>query len=285
MKLFPCAKINLGLNVVSKRPDGYHDLETVFYPVDIHDEMDVTLSDTPGCQLEVLGCAELCPPEKNLVVKAYNLISQHYQLPGIKVTLTKNLPSQAGMGGGSSDGAYMIRAINELCSLGMSTEDMQDFAIQLGADCPFFITSQTAYAEGKGEVLTPFASNDSVLKDEYFLVLIKPDVAVSTKEAYAGINPHAPKFNCKDIVQNTPITQWRDTLHNDFEDSIFLKLPILGEVKQALYDSGAVYASMSGSGSTIYGIFPNSTNEIELKENSKITQYASKYYFKILKKK
>jgi 4-diphosphocytidyl-2-C-methyl-D-erythritol kinase len=189
------------------------------------------------------------------------------------------------MGGGSSDGAYMIRAINELCSLGMSTEEMQDFAIQLGADCPFFITSQTAYAEGKGEVLTPFASNDSVLNGEYFLVLIKPDVAVSTKEAYAGINPHAPKFNCKDIVQNTPITQWRDTLHNDFEDSIFLKLPILGEVKQALYDSGAVYASMSGSGSTVYGIFPNSTNENELKENSKITQYASKYYFKILKKK
>lgn len=285
MKLFPCAKINLGLNVVNKRPDGYHDLETVFYPVDIHDELDVTLSDAPGCQLQVVGCDELCAPEKNLVVKAYNLVAEHYSLPGMKVVLTKNIPSQAGMGGGSSDGAYMIRAINELCSLNMSTQEMQDYAAQLGADCPFFITSQPSYAEGKGEVLTPFASDDSVLKGEYFLVLIKPDVAVSTKEAYAGIRPHAPKLNCRDIILNTPINTWRDTLHNDFEDSIFLSLPILGEVKEALYDSGAIYAAMSGSGSTVFGIFSVTTNINELTENSNITQYADKYYFKILKAK
>lgn len=285
MKLFPCAKINLGLNVVNKRPDGYHDLETVFYPVDIHDELDVTLSDAPGCQLQVVGCDELCAPEKNLVVKAYNLVAEHYSLPGMKVVLTKNIPSQAGMGGGSSDGAYMIRAINELCSLNMSTQEMQDYAAQLGADCPFFITSQPSYAEGKGEVLTPFASDDSVLKGEYFLVLIKPDVAVSTKEAYAGIRPHAPKLNCRDIILNSPISAWRDTLHNDFEDSIFLSLPILGEVKEALYDSGAIYAAMSGSGSTVFGIFPATTNINELTENSNITQYADKYYFKILKAK
>ncbi len=270
------------MNVVRKRTDGYHDLETVFYPVNIHDELEVTLSGSEGCQLEVLGCTELCPPEKNLVVKAYNLIGEHYKLPGIKATLTKNIPSQAGMGGGSSDGAYMIRAINELCSLGMSTQEMQNFAIQLGADCPFFITSQTAYAEGKGEVLTPFSSDVSVFKDGYFIVLIKPDVAVSTKEAYAGITPHAPKMNCREIVLNTPINEWCNTLHNDFEDSIFIKLPILGEIKQAMYDSGAVYASMSGSGSTIYGIFHNNTNKKELTEKSKITQYANKYYFKIL---
>lgn len=285
MKLFPCAKINLGLNVVNKRPDGYHDLETVFYPVDIHDELDVTLSDAPGCLLQVVGCDELCAPEKNLVVKAYNLVAEHYSLPGMKVVLTKNIPSQAGMGGGSSDGAYMIRAINELCSLNMSTQEMQDYAAQLGADCPFFITSQPSYAEGKGEVLTPFASDDSVLKGEYFLVLIKPDVAVSTKEAYAGIRPHAPKLNCRDIILNSPISAWRDTLHNDFEDSIFLSLPILGEVKEALYDSGAIYAAMSGSGSTVFGIFPSTTNINELTENSNITQYADKYYFKILKAK
>lgn len=285
MKLFPCAKINLGLNVVSKRPDGYHDLETVFYPVDIHDELDVTLSDAPGCQLQVVGCGELCAPEKNLVVKAYNLVAEHYSLPGMKVVLTKNIPSQAGMGGGSSDGAYMIRAINELCSLNMSTQEMQDYAAQLGADCPFFITSQPSYAEGKGEVLSPFASDDSVLKGENFLVLIKPDVAVSTKEAYAGIRPHAPKLNCRDIILNSPISAWRETLHNDFEDSIFLSLPILGEVKEALYDSGAIYAAMSGSGSTVFGIFPATTNINELTENSNITQYADKYYFKILKAK
>lgn len=285
MKLFPCAKINLGLNVVNKRPDGYHDLETVFYPVDIHDELDVTLSDAPGCQLQVVGCDELCAPEKNLVVKAYNLVAEHYSLPGMKVVLTKNIPSQAGMGGGSSDGAYMIRAINELCSLNMSTQEMQDYAAQLGADCPFFITSQPSYAEGKGEVLSPFASDVSVLKGEYFLVLIKPDVAVSTKEAYAGIRPHAPKLNCRDIILNSPISAWRDTLHNDFEDSIFLSLPILGEVKEALYDSGAIYAAMSGSGSTVFGIFPATTNINELTENSNITQYADKYYFKILKAK
>lgn len=283
LKLFPCAKINLGLNVVSKRPDGYHDLETVFYPVDIHDELDVILSDTPGCQLQVVGCGELCAPEKNLVVKAYNLVAEHYSLPGMKVVLTKNIPSQAGMGGGSSDGAYMIRAINELCSLNMSTQEMQDYAAQLGADCPFFITSQPSYAEGKGEVLTPFASSQSVFGDDYLICLIKPDVAVSTKEAYAGIRPHAPKQNCRDIILNTPLSTWRDTLHNDFEDSIFLSLPVLGEVKEALYASGAIYAAMSGSGSTVFGIFTAITNINELTHNSQITQYADKYYFKILK--
>lgn len=274
MKFFPCAKINLGLNVVSRRPDGYHNLETVFYPVDIHDILDVQLSDIAGCHLEVVGVKELCAPEDNLVFKAYRLLSEQYDLPGIDVRLTKNLPSQAGMGGGSSDGAYMIRALNEVCSLGMTTEEMQHTAARLGADCAFFITAEPSYAEGIGDELSPVSLDLS----RYTLVLIKPSVAVSTREAYAGITPHAPLRNCRDIVTTMPITEWRDCLCNDFEDSIFPRLPILKEVKDFMYSSGALYAAMSGSGSTIFGIFPSTYNANTL---SKYAQ-ENKYYYRTI---
>ena len=284
MKYFPCAKINLGLNVVARRSDGYHNLETVFFPVDIHDELDVNISGEKGCHLQVEGVKELCNPEQNLVVKAYNLLNEKYDMPGIDVRLIKHIPSQAGMGGGSSDGAYMIRALNELCSLGLSIAEMQGIAAHLGADCPFFITAETAYAEGIGEVLTPINFDGNKLFDENYLVLIKPDVAVSTKEAYAGITPHEAKKNCREIVETHGIGEWKDSLLNDFEDSIFPKLPILKDVKQALYEAGATYASMSGSGSTIYGIFSREKDSSTVMKNNKISQYANKYYFKIIEK-
>ena len=284
LKYFPCAKINLGLNVVARRNDGYHNLETVFFPVDIHDELDVNISGEKGCHLEVEGVKELCSPEQNLVVKAYNLLNEKYNLPGITVRLTKRIPSQAGMGRGSSDGAYMIRALNELCSLGLPVAEMQRMAANLGADCPFFITAETAYAEGIGERLTPINFDGNKLFEEYYLVLIKPDVAVSTKEAYAGITPHESSKNCREIVETLEIGEWKNCLVNDFEDSIFPKLPILKEVKLALYEAGAVYASMSGSGSTIYGIFPRETDCNIVIKNNKISQYANKYYFKVIEK-
>ena len=283
MKYFPCAKINLGLNVVAKRADGYHDLETVFYPVGIYDELDVKRADVPGCHLNIKGVDYLCPSPNNLVVKAYELISRHYPLPGIDVTLTKHIPTQAGMGGGSSDGAYMIRALNEVCNLGMCTAQLQEYASQLGADCPFFITSQPVYAEGIGDKMSPIHFNEQAkLLEHHNLVLIKPDVAVSTKEAYSGITPHSARYNCGEVVKGMPISEWREMLTNDFEDSIFKKLPVLKAVKHAMYASGATYASMSGSGSTIYGLFPHAINKNDLLTQSNISQYANKYFFQYI---
>jgi 4-diphosphocytidyl-2-C-methyl-D-erythritol kinase len=251
VKVFPCAKINLGLNVVSKRPDGYHNLETIFYPVDIHDELEVEESDVEGCRLIISGVQEICEPSQNLVVKAYNMVCQDYDIPGVKATLTKLLPMQAGMGGGSSDAAYMIRVLNELFDLRMTKDQMCSYASRIGADCAFFIEPTPSYAEGIGDELHPIQLN--TLKGKH-LVLVKPDVAVSTKEAYAGITPQKPAKNCRKVICQ-PIDTWREELRNDFEDSVFQRLPVLAGLKQSLYDYGALYAAMSGSGSTIYGIF------------------------------
>lgn len=259
----PCAKINLGLNVVERRQDGYHNIETVFLPVPIFDALEVhTMYEsfplTTNCSLKVTGTTELCEEQKNLVVKAYNLLSKDYKLPRVFVHLHKGIPSQAGMGGGSSDAAFMIRLLNEQFSLGLSTEQMRHYAAQLGADCAFFITADTntpqpLYATGIGDKLQPINNKWNALKDKW-IVFVKPDVAVSTKEAYAGITPTKPTMNCRDAVM-LPIEQWRENLINDFEKSIFPKLPILAEIKQRLYNHGAIYAAMSGSGSTLFGIF------------------------------
>lgn len=254
MKVFPCAKINLGLNIVSKRLDGYHNLETVFYPVGIYDELEVeplSSSDAKAYELIVNGVDDICAPCDNLVIKAYNLLAQHYTMPPVRVVLTKNIPSQAGMGGGSSDAAYMIRLLNELFSLGLTIQEMKAYAAKLGADCAFFIDAQPAYATGIGDILESIEIDG--LKNKY-LALIKPNVAVSTKEAYSDITPHAPRVNCREILSK-PVGVWKDNLLNDFEDSVFRKLPVLADVKSQLYAKGALYAAMSGSGSTVFGIF------------------------------
>lgn len=251
-KIAPCAKINLGLNVVSKREDGYHNLETVFYPVRIFDEITIEEADgeTGKCSLVIEGREIEGAPEKNLVVRAYNSVAQKYPLPGVKITLNKQIPMQAGMGGGSADCAFTIRLLNEMFGLGMSVEEMQRMAAALGADCAFFITSEPSYAEGIGEALTPVDLNLS----DYKMVIVKPPVAISTKEAFAHVSPARPKKNCREIVSQA-IETWRDELHNDFEDSIFPQHPELAEIKEKLYDLGAVYAAMSGSGSALFGIF------------------------------
>ena len=271
IKVFPCAKINLGLNVVSRRPDGYHNLETVFYPVDVHDELEVEESNVQGCQLIVKGVQDICEPSQNLVVKAYNIIRNDFDIPGVKATLTQRRPMHAGMGGGSSDAAYMIRALNELFEIGLTTEQMCSYASRLGADCAFFINPTPSYAEGIGDKLSN-CSLDSV-KGKY-LALVKPNVAVSTKEAYAGITPNIPQKRCKDVICQ-PISTWRENLKNDFEDSVFLRLPVLAQLKQEMYESGAVYAAMSGSGSTIFGIFDEEPSDSKSKY--------PEYYVEILK--
>lgn len=254
MITFPNCKINLGLNIVERRSDGYHNLETVFYPINgLNDALEVTVSDAPtpdGYTLHQHGTAIDCDPEKNLVVKAYRLLQQECTLPPIDINLIKHIPSGAGLGGGSADAAFMLKLLNEMFELNLTTEQLEQLATKLGADCPFFIQNHPTFATGIGEIFTPITLS---LKD-YQIVIIKPPVFVSTKEAFAHIQPKRPAERIVDILQ-APIQEWRHHLMNDFEDSIFPQHPEIEAIKRQLYEKGAEYASMSGSGSSVFGIF------------------------------
>ena len=256
MITFPIAKINLGLNVVEKRPDGYHNLETVFYPVGIKDvlevyEMDKDFPSTTDCDLKVTNIVIDGDEQRNLVVRAYNLLKQDFpQLPRVHAHLYKAIPTQAGMGGGSSDCAYMLRLLNEQFRLGLTTDQLVGYAARLGADCAFFIESRPAYAEGIGELLHPISLNLS----GWHIAIVRPDIPVSTREAFSLVNPAKPAVNCREVVMQ-PVERWRDLLVNDFEQSVFTLHPEIGAIKQQLYDLGAVYAAMSGSGSSLFGLF------------------------------
>lgn len=256
MITFPIAKINLGLNVVERRPDGYHNLETVFYPVYIKDALELTMMNTRfpsavDCDIKVTNLHIEGDEQKNLVVKAYKLLKEDFpQLPRVHAHLYKGIPTQAGMGGGSSDCAYMIRLLNEMFTLGLSDERMIQYAARLGADCPFFILSRPAYAEGIGEQLQPISLDLS----SYYIAVVRPDIPVSTKEAFSLIKPVKPARNCRDVVMQ-PVETWRNELTNDFEQSVFTLHPEIGAIKERLYDLGAVYASMTGSGSSVFGLF------------------------------
>ncbi len=263
MLTYPCAKINLGLNVIERRADGYHNLQTVFLPIPLTDVLEVhrvaeQFHSDEGCRLVVSGTDSLCPERQNLVVKAYDLLSQYYPLPPVIAHLKKVIPSQAGMGGGSSDAAYMLRLLNEEFQLGLTIGQLQDYAARLGADCPFFVNSRAdvplpVYATGIGEILQPFSAPLSTLSGMW-LALVRPPVAVSTRDAYAHITPHPAAINCREVVEQ-PIDTWRGRLTNDFEDTVFDIHPSLRQVRDELYSHGAIYAAMSGSGSTIFGIF------------------------------
>lgn len=257
MITFPIAKVNLGLNIVERRSDGYHNLETVFYPVPLTDalevcQMDVAFPSAVDCDIKVTNISIDGDEQRNLVVRAYNLLAQQYQLPRVHIHLFKGIPTQAGMGGGSSDCAYMIRLLNNMFSLAMSQEEMIDCAAKLGADCPFFILGRPAYAEGIGERLQPIDLDLS----EWHIGIVRPDIPVSTKEAFALIKPKPTEKKCREIVKQ-PIETWRDELTNDFEESVFAQYPAIGEIKQRLYGMGATYAAMSGSGSSVFGLFRN----------------------------
>lgn len=266
MIVFPCAKINLGLNIVSKREDGYHNLETVFYPIPLYDALEIKYMDEKfpsdtACDLKVTGNVVDCDEQKNLVVKAYHILAADYQLPRIHTHLYKHIPSQAGLGGGSSDAAFMIRLLDERFRLNIGNPEMERYAARLGADCAFFIEAEPAYAEGIGDVLMPADGPDGNLQG-YYLCVVKPDVAVSTKEAYSAITPKKPAKSCRDIVRQ-PIETWKEELVNDFEEPIFKMHPELAAIKLKLYDQGAAYTSMSGSGSALYGIFKEEPKGIE----------------------
>jgi 4-diphosphocytidyl-2-C-methyl-D-erythritol kinase len=266
MITFPCAKINLGLNIVSKRPDGYHNLETVFYPIPLTDALEIKYMDEKfpsesPCDLKITGNDIVCNEEDNLVIKAYQLLAADFQLPRVHAHLVKRIPTQAGLGGGSSDAAYMIRLLDERFRLNIGIPEMERYAAKLGADCAFFITADPSYAEGIGDVLMP-ADVPGAGLGGYYLAVVKPSVAVSTRDAYAAIVPKTPAKCCRDIVRQ-PIETWKDELVNDFEAPIFAMHPELAAIKQSLYDAGAVYAAMSGSGSALFGIFREQPTGLE----------------------
>ena len=256
MITFPIAKINLGLNVVERRPDGYHNLETVFYPVNIKDALELTMMNTKfpspvDCDIKVSNLNVEGDEQRNLVVRAYQLLKCDFpQMPRVHAHLYKVIPTQAGMGGGSSDCAYTIRLLNEMFTLGLTEQRMIEYAAQLGADCAFFILSRPSYAEGIGERLVPVSLDLS----SYYIGVVRPDIPVSTREAFSLIKPVKPAKCCRDVVLQ-PIETWRDELSNDFEQSVFALHPEIEAIKQRLYNLGAIYAAMSGSGSAVFGIF------------------------------
>lgn len=262
MITYPNAKINLGLNVVEKRPDGYHNLETVFYPINLQDALEVTR--LSGCdesfRLHVTGANLDGSPEDNLVVKAYRLLNEKHHLVPVDIHLHKHIPTEAGLGGGSSDCAFMIKTLNKKFNLGLSSAEMESYASRLGADCPFFIQNRPVLATGTGNVFEPIALS---LKG-YHVVVIKPDISVSTWEAYANIRPQRPEIPLKEAIAR-PIAEWKDCLKNDFEKSVFVSHPEIAAIKDQLYDLGAVYAQMSGSGSAVFGIFKEAVEEVDQK--------------------
>lgn len=253
MITFPNAKINLGLNITAKRPDGYHNLETVFYPVPIEDALEIHVqhnSTDKKFALHQAGMEITGNAEDNLVVKAYLLLDKEFNLPPVDIHLYKHIPSGAGLGGGSSDTAFMLKLLNERFELKLTNEKLEEYAATLGADCAFFIKNTPTYAEGIGNIFSPL----SLSLKGYQILLVKPDIFVSTREAFSLVRPHKPEYSLKEIITH-PISEWKEQMVNDFETSVFPQYPVIGEIKEELYKNGAIYAAMSGSGSSVFGLF------------------------------
>jgi 4-diphosphocytidyl-2-C-methyl-D-erythritol kinase len=249
MVAFPPCKINLGLSVVRKRSDGYHDIETCFFPVPWTDILEIIPSKEFSFSLS--GNSVPGDEQDNLCVKAYRLLAQDISLPPVDIHLHKIIPTGAGLGGGSSDGAWTLRLLNDVLSLELSKDVLKQYASKLGSDCAFFIDDIPMIGTGRGEVLSPVEVD---LKGKY-LVIVKPEVHISTQQAYEGIVPSVPARKLADVIADS--NQWNRHLKNDFEATILKKFPVIKNIKQTLYDAGAEYASMSGSGSAVYGIFSN----------------------------
>lgn len=261
MITFPNAKINLGLNVVERRPDGYHNLETIFYPIPLQDILEVTTFDEDPSQtspsgtdvvLHAGGITIAGEAEDNLVVKAYRLLKKKFELPPVHIHIFKHIPSGAGLGGGSADATFMLRLLREKFALPLTDDELEERASRLGADCAFFVHNTPAFATGIGNIFTPLP--DFSLKG-YQILLVKPDIFVSTRDAFALIRPHKPACSLTEIA-TLPVNQWREAgMCNDFEESVFAKHPAIGDIKEQIYALGAEYASMSGSGSSLFGLF------------------------------
>jgi 4-diphosphocytidyl-2-C-methyl-D-erythritol kinase len=251
MIVFPNAKINLGLNILSRREDGYHNIESVMVPVGWCDILEVVATDEPT-SLVTTGRHVDCPPEKNLVMKAYRAVAERHDIGNVAMHLHKVIPDGAGLGGGSADAAFAIRALNDLFSLGMDDAAMAAIAATVGADCPFFIYNRPMLATSTGVELAPYDIDLSA----YNVAIVKPSTeAVSTARAYAGVTPRQPECGVAELLRDANPVNWRESVKNDFEDSIFPIIPRLNNIKQSLYDAGADYCAMSGSGSSIFAIF------------------------------
>jgi 4-diphosphocytidyl-2-C-methyl-D-erythritol kinase len=257
MVSFPHAKINLGLNVVRKREDGFHDLQTCFYPIPWTDILEIIPSSSfkfSSSGLTIDGAID-----KNLCVKAYNLLREDFNLPAVQIHLHKIIPMGAGLGGGSSDAAFTLLQLNDHFSLSLSDQQLQEYAASLGSDCAFFISKGAKFGTGRGEILSPIA----VPLAGKFIVVVKPPIHVSTADAFSGIVPDEKRTSVREII-GRPIENWRGLLKNDFEETIFRKYPSIQKIKESLYEHGALYASMSGSGSSVFGIFQNEVQLADL---------------------
>jgi len=248
MVIFPNAKINLGLNIISRREDGYHEISSVFYPVPFKDVLEITPAQQTS--LKIHGLHIPGDLADNLVLKAYQAIQKDYDLPSVEINLLKAIPMGAGLGGGSADCAFMINLVNDYFDLDISLDDKLRYASELGSDCAFFIQNTPSHATGRGELLTPIDLDLS----GYYLLLITPDIHVSTAAAYSGTTPQRPLRSVPEILQ-MPIEEWQGSLINDFEQSVFPQFSEIAKIKKELQSQGAIYASMTGSGAAVYGIF------------------------------
>lgn len=248
MIVFPNAKINIGLHVVSRRPDGYHNLETLFYPVHLADALE--MAEAKETNISFSGLPVDSPPKKNLVIKAYQLFKNDFDLPPVQFHLHKVIPTGAGLGGGSSDAAFTLKMLNDFFRIGLPVEQLRVYAAKLGADCSFFIENKPAFATGIGDQLSPV----NIDLSGYRIVILKPDVSVSTADAYKNILPSEPEFHLEYLAE-LPVPEWKNVVVNDFEKSVFPLFPEIENLKKTLYRIGAEYASMSGSGSAVFGIF------------------------------
>ncbi|RYY34952.1 MAG: 4-(cytidine 5'-diphospho)-2-C-methyl-D-erythritol kinase [Sphingobacteriaceae bacterium] len=245
---FPNAKINIGLNITERRADGYHNLETVFYPVNIKDALEAITA--PQLNFQSSGISIPGRVEDNLCVKGYHLLRQDYDISPVSIHLHKHIPIGAGLGGGSADAAFFIKLLSDMFGLNLSIDQMENYARQLGADCAFFIQNKPVFAYGKGDEFKPVSLDLSAYK----IVLVMPPAHVSTGEAYRGVKPKPVNQSLQELVA-LPVTEWKHHIKNDFEESVFKNHPAIRGVKAALYNAGALYASMSGSGASVFGIF------------------------------
>lgn len=255
MLVFPNAKINLGLYITEKRADGFHNIESIFLPVALCDTLDVVPSYDEAFGLEILGAKIDENIDDNICSKAWRILHRDYKIPGVKSSLLKTIPMGAGLGGGSADGAFMLKLLSEVFELRLSTEKLEELAAQLGSDCPFFIENKPKFVHGRGELLEEIA----LKLDGFYVVVVHPAIHVSTPRAYSLIKPKAPKTNLREIT-SIPMDDWKERIINQFEAPIVELHPQILDIKQELYKQGALYASMSGSGSAVYGIFNEQTD-------------------------
>lgn len=259
MLAFANAKLNLGLHVTARRADGYHELETIFHPVKLYDVVEIT--DAPVTSFVLKGIEIPGDQADNICIRAFELLQKDFNLPGQQITLLKNIPVGAGLGGGSADAAFVLKLLNTKFKLDLSPVQLESYAAKLGADCAFFIRNETVYASGVGNEFSAIEVDLSAFQ----VVLVKPDIHVSTAEAYASIQPKRPEQSLRDLI-SLPVSEWSGKVLNDFEIPIFEKYPEIAEIKQKLYEAGATFALMSGSGSSVFGLFEKETRIPELEK-------------------